>query len=240
MSILQNAFPENSAAGYAGMVADGSTSNRITRILAVASAAFGAGLYEGDTDATCTDTPEFVAAAAAAAGNTGNGTITAAPDAASPVIPGRYTITIVEPGSNVGNFVVEDPRGVVIGEGVVATEFDAAGLTFTIADGATDFAVGDTFYIDVTGGNFIGWAIATTGLGIVPGATADEYREFDNVPILTGGTIFVDAAVAVGKGQPVYLTGAGAITNVATGNTPTGWQFDQTIADAGLVRIARR
>jgi hypothetical protein len=42
---------------------------------------------------------------------------------------------------------------VEIGEGVVATQFSAGGLTFTIADGSTDFVSGDSFTITVTAGS---------------------------------------------------------------------------------------
>lgn len=147
MSILQSAYPNIGAKGYAGMVADGSTSNRITRTLEIASLPFGSPVYQGDEDDTC--------------------------------------------GNDEGNA-------------------------------------------------FLGWAIATTGLGILPGVTADAYQQYDNVPILTMGTIFVECSTDAANQAPVYVTDAGLITDVATDNNATGWVFDETLAAAGLVRIARR
>lgn len=89
------------------------------------------------------------AVAAAVAGNTGNGTCGAVTVSAG-AKAGVYTLTILEPGSNVGAFVVEDPDGIPIGNGDVATAFSAGGLAFTLADGATDFVAGDQFTITVT------------------------------------------------------------------------------------------
>lgn len=92
------------------------------------------------------------ASAEAFAGNTGNGAMGAIVVGAGAKV-GDYKLTIVEPGSNVGTFVVEDPDGNVVGTGVVATEFDQGGLTFTLADGGTDFAAGDGFTITVAEGS---------------------------------------------------------------------------------------
>lgn len=81
--------------------------------------------------------------------NTGNGTCTATVSSLTPV--GRYTVECVEPGANVGTFLVRRPDGkpdgtVVTGAGAVTLP---SGLVVTIADGATDFIVGDGFYLDV-------------------------------------------------------------------------------------------
>ena len=92
------------------------------------------------------------ATAAAFAGNTGNGTMGAITVSAG-AKPGVYKLLIVEPGSNVGTFTVEDPDGITIGSGVVAAAFSAGGLAFTLADGATDFVAGDGFNITVAAGS---------------------------------------------------------------------------------------
>lgn len=91
------------------------------------------------------------AAAAAAAGNTGNGTMGAVTTGAD-AKPGVYKVVIVEPGANVGTFIVEDPDGVIVGRGTVAVAF-AGPVNFTLADGATDFVAGDTFNITVAAGS---------------------------------------------------------------------------------------
>jgi len=92
------------------------------------------------------------ATGAAVAGNTGNGTITAAPVVGAAAKPGVYRLVCVEPATDAGKFSVEDPDGVLIGIATVAVQFTTH-LTFTIADGSTDFASGDAFTITVAAGS---------------------------------------------------------------------------------------
>jgi hypothetical protein len=81
---------------------------------------------------------------------TGNGTMTM--DVTTPVLfngkTGTYTATCVAAASNSGTFRVEDPDGLVLGDVVVGATF-ADGIKFVIADGATDFIVGDKFTVAV-------------------------------------------------------------------------------------------
>ena len=80
---------------------------------------------------------------------TGNGALTLAnPAVSSKVKDGVYSAVCVTAAANSGTFRVEDPNGKTIGNATVGTLFDKE-LKFTIADGATDFAVGDTFLITV-------------------------------------------------------------------------------------------
>lgn len=92
------------------------------------------------------------AVAAAVAGNTGNGTMGAVTLSAG-AKAGVYRLVVIEPGTNLGVFTVEDPDGISIGRGTVGTAFSAGGLGFTLADGATDFAAGDQFTITVAAGS---------------------------------------------------------------------------------------
>jgi len=89
-------------------------------------------------------------ATATAGTNTGNGTMGTVTVSGTAEI-GTYTLRISKAASNAGDFVVVNPSGVVIGNGTVAVAYSAGGLAFTLADGATDFVVGDTFSIAVTG-----------------------------------------------------------------------------------------
>jgi hypothetical protein len=89
------------------------------------------------------------AAATAFGANTGNG-VMGAITVTGPAKPGRHQLVVVEPGSNVGTFLVFGPDGILIGRGAVASAFSAGGLAFTLADGATDFVSGDGFFIDIT------------------------------------------------------------------------------------------
>ncbi len=92
------------------------------------------------------------AVGAAVAGNSGDGTITAAPTVGQAAKPGVYRVVCIEPATNGGKFAVEDPDGILVGIAAVGTEF-ATQLTFTIADGDADFAAGDTFTITVAAGS---------------------------------------------------------------------------------------
>lgn len=91
-------------------------------------------------------------------GNTGDGTVTAATVVTGPVIPlvGSYNLECIEAVTNGGVFKLEDPNGAVVADYLpltvgagAATVVEAAGLTFTITDGATDFAAGDKFGLAV-------------------------------------------------------------------------------------------
>lgn len=90
--------------------------------------------------------------AAAVAGNTGNGTMGAVTVTSNKSLKlGVYTLRIVKAAANAGDFVVVDPDGDVMGFGTVAVAFSQGGIAFTLADGATDFVVGDAFTITVAG-----------------------------------------------------------------------------------------
>lgn len=81
--------------------------------------------------------------------NTGNGaigTVTATGKAQR----GTYTIRIIKADTNAGDFTVSDPSGAVIGNGTVAVAYSNQ-LAFTLADGATDFVVGDSWTVEVVG-----------------------------------------------------------------------------------------
>lgn len=91
------------------------------------------------------------ASATADAGNTGTGTfgtITVGAGAKA----GVYHLEIIEPGTDAGTFILEDPDGIEVATGTVAVAFSAGGLSFTLSDG-TDFVAGDGFKITVAAGS---------------------------------------------------------------------------------------
>jgi hypothetical protein len=93
-----------------------------------------------------------VGTSAAAAGNTGNGAMGAITVTSNANLQlGNYTVKITKAAANAGDFALRDPQGKVVGTGTVGVAFSQAGFAFTLADGATDFVVGDTFTIAVTG-----------------------------------------------------------------------------------------
>jgi hypothetical protein len=88
-------------------------------------------------------------------GNTGDGTVTAVV-AGSGVAPGDWVLTCTAAVTNGGVFKLEDPSGNVVASDITmdvgagaATTFKIAGITFTITDGATDFAAADFFTLAI-------------------------------------------------------------------------------------------
>jgi hypothetical protein len=155
MAELQTTYSNTIAKGYAGMVASGETSNRISRTIEdAAGVGFGVPVYRGSGDHGCTATV-----------------------------------------------------------GTLAT--------------------------------FLGWTIANMGQGLVAGQTADTYAQYDNVPIMPQGAIYINVKGAVVDGAAITV-GAGAGITDLYGSTAadathiaTGWIADETITD-GLCRIVRR
>lgn len=109
--------------------------------------------------------PGGTATATPQAGNTGNGVFTL--DATTPVLPyarlGLYAVRCIATAANGGTFRVIDPDGNVLGDVVVGVTFSDQ-IKFEIADGATDFVVGDEFDVDVS-------AISETFVPMNPTAT---------------------------------------------------------------------
>lgn len=89
------------------------------------------------------------ASSAAKAGNVGNGTLGTV-TVTSDAISGAYSLIITKDSANGGSFELLAPDGALVGEGGVGVPFSAGGLSFTLADGATDFAVDDGFTITVS------------------------------------------------------------------------------------------
>lgn len=91
----------------------------------------------------------YTSVTATAGTNTGNGaigTVTATGKAQR----GTYTIRIIKAATNAGDFTVSDPTGAVTGYGTVAVAYSNQ-IAFTLADGATDFVVGDSWTVEVVG-----------------------------------------------------------------------------------------
>ena len=80
----------------------------------------------------------------------GKGTLTKASTAYSAAVQeGTYRIQCIEEATDGGAFEVIRPDGTVDGVAVVGAAYDGQ-VKFTIADGATDFAVGDAFTLAVS------------------------------------------------------------------------------------------
>ena len=92
--------------------------------------------------------------AAKAGGNTGDGALTL--DNSTPILAkakaGVYTVRCIAAATDGGTFRVTDPDGNVLGDVAVGATF-ANKVKFSIADGATDFVVGDGFDITIAEGS---------------------------------------------------------------------------------------
>jgi hypothetical protein len=137
------------------------------------------------------------------AGNTGNGAMTI--DATTPILAGAqvgvYTVKCTAAASNSGTFRVFDPGGRVLGDVAVAATF-ADQIKFVIADGATDFIVGDTFLVTVAAGS--GKWTQVTPAAVDGSAVAAGVLLSDAFT----ATLGADAtAVAVTRGPAILKTG---------------------------------
>lgn len=166
-----------------------------------------------------------IAVTPAAGANTGDGTVTLATVTAGQVVPivGAYALTVTTAVVNGGILKLEDPNGALVASDLImtvgagaATVFEAAGLEFTVTDGATDFIVGDTFTLTVaTGaGKMVAFdkagaggaqipkavlldALTATGAGDLPcrPIVGGRLRKGDLVIDADGSAVNVDAAV---------------------------------------------
>lgn len=83
---------------------------------------------------------------------------------------GVYTLSITKAVADAGDFSVTGPSGESVGTGKVGTAFDKGGISFTLADGATDFAKGDSVTITVTTdqpGQYVAYASGADVAGIL-------------------------------------------------------------------------
>lgn len=121
---------------------------------------------------------------------------------------------------------------------------DAAGIPFGVAAfrGTTDKRLTAT----PATGRFRGITVRDiTVQQLTPTATVDVCPQYSTPALLTMGRIPVNVSVAVTQGDEVYVTSAGAFTNVPTATTASnvridGFKFDTTLTAAGIGLIARR
>jgi hypothetical protein len=92
-------------------------------------------------------------------------------------------------------------------------------------------------------GQFLGISIANAAVPAVSatGVQADSYPQYSTIGILTQGAIWVTVGEDVTDGAQAYVTPAGALVDTASTNIIlTGWFFQDTVANGGLCRIAKR
>lgn len=243
MATYQTDYGVTPGKGFPGQIANEEKSNVISRTVeSAAGIAFGQPAFRGSGDHGVVVGGTFAATAVSAAlgTNTGNGTMGTVTVSAG-AKQGAYVLTITEPGANVGTFIVEDPDGIQIGDGAVASAFSAGGLAFTLADGATDFVAGDSFTITVTytaNAKFIGLAVLNRA--VPPDATTpDAYPQYFTGGFMTMGQMYVTAGDTVSDGGDVYWDPSdGRYTSTTTHIRIPGATFDTSGVDGGIVEIS--
>jgi len=151
------------------------------------------------------------AASVANVGNTGNATSSAVTTAGYAPTVGDYRVVFTEPNTNLGTFNVTDPSGKLIGTGNVGTVFKGGGLSFTIADGSTDFVSGDAFVVTVANGSgkYRQWDPANAdGSQTVAGIL---YQNVD-ATVADKTVSILDLACEVNQSELIFPTGSNAAT----------------------------
>jgi hypothetical protein len=88
----------------------------------------------------------------AAGTNTGNGAAGAVTVGKKAKV-GVYALTCITAATNAGKFQVIDPDGYRMADLTVAAAYNNGHFAVTIADGSTDFIVGDTFTVTIAAGS---------------------------------------------------------------------------------------
>lgn len=147
----------------------------------------------------------------------GKGALTLAdPAYGDGVKAGVYKVVIVEPATDGGAFVVEGPDGVIVGNGTVGVAFDGP-VKFTLADGSSDFAAGDTAKVTVA---------------IADGAATGQFRSAD--PTNTDGSGSAKAVILYGVDATSAAVKVTAIVREAVVNANC-LAFDAAVDTGGKI-----
>lgn len=246
MPVVQSTYATSIPVGFPGMIAEGERiENVITRVLeSAAGVAPGQPVFQGANAHGCVVGATFGATGSSTpgSGNVGNGVMGAITVTAG-AKRGVYQLVVIEPAANAGAFAVYDPDGIFVDNGNVAAAFSAGGLAFTLADGATDFAAGDSFAITTAftaDADFLGLTKKDTTLPPLA-ANPDLMPQYWNVPIMTSGVMWVTAGATVVAGGDVYWNPATSrFTSTATQILIPRARFDSGGADGELVKVAIR
>lgn len=245
MATYQTTYSAAPAKGLPGQIANEEKCNKVSRTVeSAAGIAFGQPAFRGSGDHGVILGGTFAATGAgseAAAGNVGTSTITDAPAVAAGAKAGRYVVTQLTTSAT-GELQIEDPDGVIVGSGVVGTEFTVAGITATVTSAGTATA-GDVFYVDVTytaNAKFLGLAVLTPAVPpAASGAAADLYPQYFTGAFMTMGQMYVTAGASVVDGGDVYWNPAtGRYTSTTTHIRIPNATFDTTGGDGDIVEIS--
>jgi len=163
------------------------------------------------------------------AGNTGKGLISGfALAAGGPAKIGNYSVVCAIIASGGGTFNVSDPNGQLVGIIKVGATFVGDGITFTIADGDPDFALGDYFTLPVV-----------AGLGyykLIDKAAVDGSNKFDGVLLRDCTTVGSTDKITVAVGgsfmsQALTFASGTVLADVVDDMRALGCYVDVTDSD---------
>lgn len=247
MATYQTTYGNAPAKGLPGQIANEEKCNKVSRTVeSSAGIGFGQPAFRGSGDHGVVVGGTFAATgagSAAASGNVGTGTITASPTITAGAKQGRYRIVLTGTSAT-APYLVFDPDGLLVGEGVVATaNTSIPGITtFTISNAGT-MTAGDTYYIDVTytaNAKFLGLAVLNPAVPpAATGAAADLYPQYFTGAFMTQGQMYVTAGASVVDGGDVYWNPAtGRYTSTTTHIRIPGAVFDTTGGDGDIVEVS--
>lgn len=120
---------------------------------------------------------------------TGNGTVSSVWGGPETLV-GNYVVTCITAAANGGVFSVVNPAGKALPNATVGTPYRSREINFTIADGGTDFIVGDvfTFVVGTTAPTVVGTGNGTvSAITLGPEAKVGNYRLEITAAITNGG-----------------------------------------------------
>jgi hypothetical protein len=244
MAPYQTTYGNAPAKGLPGQVANEEKCNKVSRTVeSAAGIGFGQPAFRGTGDHGVIVGGAFAATGtgSASAGNVGTGVITASPTISAGAKQGRYSAVLIATSAT-APYIVYDPNGLVVGDGVVATaNTTIPGIgSFTISNAGT-MTAGDTYYIDVAytaNAQFLGLAVLNPA--VPPSTTApDAYPQYFTGAFMTEGQMYVTAGASVTDGSDVYWNPATKrYTSTTTHVRIPGAVFDTSGGDGDIVEIS--
>lgn len=246
MAIAQSTYGDAPAKGLPGQIANEEKCNKVSRTVeSAAGIGFGQPAFRGSGDHGVILGGTFAATGtgSASAGNVGTGVMTASPAITAGAKQGRYTAVLIATSAT-APYIVYDPDGLVVGDGVVGTaNTTIPGITtFTISNAGT-MTSGDTYYIDVAytaNTSFLGLAVLTPAVPpAASGAAADIYPQYYTGAFMTEGPMYVTAGASVVDGGDVYWNPATSrFTSTTSHIRIPGAVFDTTGGNGDIVEVS--
>lgn len=240
----QTAYNTAFAIGLPGQIANEEKCNKVSRTVETAlGIVFGAPAFRGAGDHGVVAAAAFAATgagSAAASGNIGTGVITASPAVASPAKQGRYTAVLIATGATAA-FLVYDPSGKVVGDGVVGSASTIDGIgPFTISNAGT-MTAGDTYYVDVTytaNAKFLGLSVLNPAVP-AQATTPDRYPQYYTGAFMDMGAMYVQvgATGSVPDAQVYYDVATGKYVTDSSKILIPDARFDTTAAADGIAIV---